>query len=399
MLLAPVDRTTALRAPAIRQLRFLAFAGLVVGRHRRGDGVAAHDGRCRRLGRHRSPRRPHVRRVGDRRRPRGVQPPSAALGGLAHRRHPPRGGAGRRTRRHPVEPYGVVRAPRAVAAAVPPGRSGAGGGRARPGRDRADRARAGLPRGGRATVDPRRADALRGDAPGPAHRHRAAAPARHGAAAAAARGAGFGRAAPTAGRCSSAGCAVCCAGRRPGWRGSCSWVAWPACACAGSGPAPPRWSWRWGSPCSWPASTPSSRWPRRSTTPPAGTRRRSTPAWMHLRHIPMGLVGQLLVAGVAMGVASVPGDGRLPGAVAAVAVVPLALGGLSGPLVSVLSGPPMMSGGWAFAPPEAQGMRVGVPHGVAARPRDRRRAARRSSRGMPSSRATPERAAPCRSSS
>ncbi len=82
------------------------------------------------------------------------------------------------------------------------------------------------------------------------------------------------------------------------------------------------------------------------------------PASIHLRHIPMGLVGQLLVAGVAMGVASVPGDGRLPGAVVAAAVAPLAFGGLSGALVSVLSGPPTMSGSWTLAPPEAQGMRL-----------------------------------------
>ena len=31
VLLAPVDRTTALRAPAIRQLRFLGFVGIVAG--------------------------------------------------------------------------------------------------------------------------------------------------------------------------------------------------------------------------------------------------------------------------------------------------------------------------------------------------------------------------------
>ena len=31
VLLAPVDRTMALRAPAVRQLRFLGFVGMVVG--------------------------------------------------------------------------------------------------------------------------------------------------------------------------------------------------------------------------------------------------------------------------------------------------------------------------------------------------------------------------------
>ncbi len=82
------------------------------------------------------------------------------------------------------------------------------------------------------------------------------------------------------------------------------------------------------------------------------------PSWIHLRHIPMGVVGQLVVAAVAMGVALVPGDGRLPGDVAGAGLVPLALGGLGGALVSVLSGPPTTSGSWTLAPPEAQGMRI-----------------------------------------
>lgn len=79
---------------------------------------------------------------------------------------------------------------------------------------------------------------------------------------------------------------------------------------------------------------------------------------IHLRHIPVGVVGQLLVASVAMGVATAPGGGRVPTTVAAVALVPLALGGLGGALVSVLSGPPTVGGGWSLAPPEAQGIRL-----------------------------------------
>jgi hypothetical protein len=59
-----------------------------------------------------------------------------------------------------------------------------------------------------------------------------------------------------------------------------------------------------------------------------------------------------------MAVAVVPGDGQIPGGVAAVAGVSLALSGLAGALVSVLSGPPSISGGWTLAPPEAQGMRL-----------------------------------------
>jgi hypothetical protein len=72
----------------------------------------------------------------------------------------------------------------------------------------------------------------------------------------------------------------------------------------------------------------------------------------------MGVVGQLLVAVVAMAVATAPGGGHLPVDVALVGLVPLAVGGLGGALVSVLSGPPTVSGGWALAPPEAQGMRL-----------------------------------------
>lgn len=82
------------------------------------------------------------------------------------------------------------------------------------------------------------------------------------------------------------------------------------------------------------------------------------PGAIHLRHVPMGAVGQGLVAGVAMAVALLPGGGQLPTAVAAVALVPLALGGLGGALVSVLSHPPSSTGGWSLAPPEAQGMRL-----------------------------------------
>ena len=82
------------------------------------------------------------------------------------------------------------------------------------------------------------------------------------------------------------------------------------------------------------------------------------PAAINLRHVPMGLVGQLLVAAMAMVVAAIPGGGQLPTEVAAVAAVPLALGAVAGAVVSVLSGPASTSGTWSFAPPEAQGMRL-----------------------------------------
>jgi hypothetical protein len=82
------------------------------------------------------------------------------------------------------------------------------------------------------------------------------------------------------------------------------------------------------------------------------------PAAIHLRHIPVGALGQLVVAAVAIGVAGLPGNGHVPLEVRLIGLVPLTLGGLAAALVSVLSAPPSTSGGWALAPPEAQGMRL-----------------------------------------
>lgn len=82
------------------------------------------------------------------------------------------------------------------------------------------------------------------------------------------------------------------------------------------------------------------------------------PAAIHLRHIPVGAMGQLVVAAVAIGVAGLPGSGHVPLEVRLIGLVPLTLGGLAAALVSVLSAPPSTSGGWALAPPEAQGMRL-----------------------------------------
>ncbi|MET0728809.1 MAG: hypothetical protein ABWZ76_10985 [Acidimicrobiales bacterium] len=79
---------------------------------------------------------------------------------------------------------------------------------------------------------------------------------------------------------------------------------------------------------------------------------------IHLRHIPVGIVTMVLTAAVAGLAASTPGPGQVPGDVAAVLVVPLALGGLGGALVSVLGGPANISEGWSLAPPEAQGIRL-----------------------------------------
>jgi hypothetical protein len=81
-------------------------------------------------------------------------------------------------------------------------------------------------------------------------------------------------------------------------------------------------------------------------------------ATIHLLHIPMGVVAMLTTAGVAGLAAGTPGPGHLPADLAALLVVPLAMGGLGGALVSVLAGPASMSEGWSMAPPEAQGIRL-----------------------------------------
>lgn len=81
-------------------------------------------------------------------------------------------------------------------------------------------------------------------------------------------------------------------------------------------------------------------------------------AAIHLRHVPVGVLAMLVSAGVAGAVAAVPGPGELPRPVAALLIVSLALGGLGGALVSVLASPVSVSEGWSLAPPEAQSMRL-----------------------------------------
>jgi hypothetical protein len=93
------------------------------------------------------------------------------------------------------------------------------------------------------------------------------------------------------------------------------------------------------------------------------TRRDASPLekrHIHIRHVPVGVVVLALAAVVAAVVAALPGTGQVPAGVAAVLVLPLALGGVGGALVSTLSGPPTVSDAWALAPPEAQGMRLVV---------------------------------------
>jgi hypothetical protein len=82
------------------------------------------------------------------------------------------------------------------------------------------------------------------------------------------------------------------------------------------------------------------------------------PGLIHLRHVPMGVVAQALVAATAAMVAAGPGGHALPASVAAIVTLPMALGAAAGAIVSVLSGPGSSSGAWTLAPPEAQGMRL-----------------------------------------
>jgi hypothetical protein len=81
-------------------------------------------------------------------------------------------------------------------------------------------------------------------------------------------------------------------------------------------------------------------------------------AAIHLLHVPVGLLVMVLTAAITALAAAAPGPGRLPGALAATLVAPLAMGGLGGALASVLAGPVSMNEGWSLAPPEAQGMRL-----------------------------------------
>jgi hypothetical protein len=91
------------------------------------------------------------------------------------------------------------------------------------------------------------------------------------------------------------------------------------------------------------------------------SRRDSTPVeagHIHSRHIPIAVLVLLVTAAAAALVEIVPGPGQVPGGVALTTVVPMALGGVGGALVSVLSGPTKHSDAWTLLPPEAQGMRL-----------------------------------------
>jgi hypothetical protein len=91
------------------------------------------------------------------------------------------------------------------------------------------------------------------------------------------------------------------------------------------------------------------------------SRREATPldgGWLYLRHLPAATIVLLGPAVVTAAVALLPGPGAVPREVALLLILPLALGGVAGAAVSVLGGAPEINEGWALAPPEAQGMRL-----------------------------------------
>ncbi|MDP1821561.1 MAG: hypothetical protein Q8K58_16920 [Acidimicrobiales bacterium] len=82
------------------------------------------------------------------------------------------------------------------------------------------------------------------------------------------------------------------------------------------------------------------------------------PGDLHLRHVPVAVLVLFVTATLAAVGAALPGPGRVPAAIAVVLVLPLALGGTAGALVSLLGTAPSMNEALTLAAPEAQGMRL-----------------------------------------
>lgn len=82
------------------------------------------------------------------------------------------------------------------------------------------------------------------------------------------------------------------------------------------------------------------------------------PGAIHLAHLPVCVLVMALTGGIAAVAAAVPGPGQVPVGVAAVLVIPFAMGGVGGAVVSVLASKESGSEAWTMAPVEAQGMRV-----------------------------------------
>ncbi len=93
------------------------------------------------------------------------------------------------------------------------------------------------------------------------------------------------------------------------------------------------------------------------------TRRDSVPieqGAIHVRHVPVAAAVGVAVGALAAIVAALPGPGRVPADVAALLAVPAGLGAVGGALVSLLSGGATVVQGdtWNLMPPEVAGMRL-----------------------------------------
>ncbi len=93
------------------------------------------------------------------------------------------------------------------------------------------------------------------------------------------------------------------------------------------------------------------------------SRRESVPlddGWVEVRHVPVAVLMMLLVAivGAVAGVVVAPSKAAIP--IAAACVIPAALGAVAGAIVSVVAGAPSAGGGdaWSLLPPEIAGMRL-----------------------------------------
>ena len=359
VLLSPVDRTTALRGPAIRQLRFLAFVGTLVG------AVAGE------LAAHRLPGATigwvAVGALG------GVTAVGLSIGaalvaaGLHLRRWiaslialvlVASAGPGRR-RRRAREHHRALRAPPPVAARVPHARAG------RPRAAALALILVGLTVVGATSLEaaerrvhPRRPAPLRRHLAGPAHGRAPAPPAGARAARVGGRGSGSGSRARAG---------------RPSWcAASTAVLRWPAARMARLAllavvaGAALRGAWTGTTPLVVVAGLGMFIAGLDGIEPLAQevdhpTRRDASPfekGHIHIRHVPVSITVMVWTAAIAAGVAALPGSGQVPVDIAAVLVLPLALGGAGGALVSVLGGSAGFSETWSIAPPEAQGMRL-----------------------------------------
>lgn len=82
---------------------------------------------------------------------------------------------------------------------------------------------------------------------------------------------------------------------------------------------------------------------------------------IELRHVPVAVVAMVLVCVVAFAAAVVAGPSPAAAEIAAACVLPAALGAVGGAVVSVVGGPPSQGGSgdtWTLMPPEVAGMRL-----------------------------------------